>query len=114
VQAADPDLLHQAFLNLLLNAIQAMPQGGKLTVTTEVGPNGQGSLIRLEDSGEGIDPDTLTKVFNPFFTTKEKGSGLGLPIVRSIIESHQGSIRIDSAPGQGTEVTINLPELRET
>jgi signal transduction histidine kinase len=111
-QAADPDLLHQAFLNILLNAIQAMPAGGHLTVSTARDPRGQGEEIRFTDNGQGIDPETLKKVFNPFFTTKEKGSGLGLPIVKSIIESHQGTIKIDSDPEQGTTVTITLPELK--
>ena len=111
-QAADPDLLHQAFLNILLNAIQAMPAGGHLTVTTARGPRGRGEEISFTDDGQGLDPETLKKVFNPFFTTKEKGSGLGLPIVKSIIESHQGSIKIDSAPGEGTTITITLPELK--
>jgi two-component system sensor histidine kinase HydH len=108
-QAADPDLLHQAFLNILLNAIQAMPEGGKLNISTQNAP--QGKEIQFQDSGEGIDPETLNKIFNPFFTTKERGSGLGLPIVKSIIESHQGSIQVDSTPGEGTAVTIVLPEL---
>jgi two-component system sensor histidine kinase HydH len=107
----DPDLLHQAFLNLLLNSIQAMPQGGHLTVATLVGPRNQGGEIRIMDDGEGIDPEALKKIFNPFFTTKEKGSGLGLPIVKSIIEAHQGHMNISSAPGTGTTVTITLPEL---
>ena len=110
-QMADADLLHQALLNILLNAIQAMPQGGTLKVSTGPGPQGHGSRIGIEDSGEGIDPEMVKKVFNPFFTTKEKGSGLGLPIVKSIIESHRGAIRIDSQPGQGTSVTIELPPL---
>jgi len=110
MQTADPDLLHQAFLNLLLNAIQAMPGGGALQVAVASGPNGRGSEIRVQDTGDGIDPESLKKVFNPFFTTKERGSGLGLPIVKSIIESHQGTIKINSAPGQGTAVIINLPE----
>jgi two-component system sensor histidine kinase HydH len=109
--AADPDLLHQAFLNLLLNAIQAMPGGGRLTVATQPGPKGRGGEIRFADSGEGITPESLKKILNPFFTTKEKGSGLGLPIVKSIIESHQGALKIDSTLGQGTVVTITLPEL---
>ncbi len=108
-QLIDPDLLHQAFLNLLLNAIQAMPQGGVLIVATESGANGQESQVRFADSGEGIDPESLKKVFNPFFTTKEKGSGLGLPIVKSIVESHQGTIELNSTLGQGTVVTISLP-----
>jgi|YelNatPaOPRAMG01_1025707.scaffolds.fasta_scaffold04217_2 signal transduction histidine kinase len=111
VQPADPGLLHQAFLNILLNAIQAMPEGGNLDVAVVSGPNGRGTEIRFQDTGEGIDPETLKKVFNPFYTTKEKGSGLGLPIVKSIIESHQGSIRISSRLGEGTAVIIELPEL---
>jgi len=111
LQLADPDLMHQAFLNILLNAIQAMPHGGNLTVAASQGPEGQISQIRFVDTGEGIDPEILSKVFNPFFTTKEKGSGLGLPIVKSIIESHQGTIAIDSNYGQGTTVTINLRPL---
>jgi|UniRef100_A0A7C3WMP6 signal transduction histidine kinase len=110
-QLADPDMLHQAFLNILLNALQAMPNGGRLKVSLGPGARGGGSRVRIEDSGEGIDPETMKKVFNPFFTTKEKGSGLGLPIVKSIIESHQGAIRIESQPGQGTAVTIDLPPL---
>jgi two-component system sensor histidine kinase HydH len=111
VLAADADLLHQAFLNLLLNAIQALPQGGHLTVSSKPGPQGHGGLIQFHDDGEGIDPETLKKIFNPFFTTKEKGSGLGLPIVKSIIEAHRGNLKIDSALGEGTTVTIALPEL---
>jgi signal transduction histidine kinase len=108
---ADPDLLHQAFLNILLNAIQAMPHGGHLTVSTSPGPHGQGGEIHFQDDGEGIDPETLKKVLNPFFTTKEKGSGLGLPIVKSIIEAHQGHLQISGAPGTGTTVIIAIPEL---
>jgi two-component system sensor histidine kinase HydH len=111
LQAADPSLLHQAFLNILLNAIQAMPGGGTLTVAVASGPNGQGSEIQVQDTGDGIKPDNLKKVFNPFYTSKEKGSGLGLPIVKSIIESHQGTITVDSTLGQGTSITIQLPEL---
>jgi len=111
VQAADPGLLHQAFLNLVLNAIQAMPDGGTLHVSVTSGPYIEGTEILVQDTGEGIEPETLKKVFNPFYTTKEKGSGLGLPIVKSIIESHRGHIRINSAPGEGTSVIIQLPEL---
>jgi signal transduction histidine kinase len=111
VQAADPGLLYQAFLNLLLNAIQAMPEGGVLNVAVATGANGRGTEILVKDTGEGIDPETLKKVFNPFYTTKEKGSGLGLPIVKSIIESHQGAIQLESEAGRGTTVTIDLPEL---
>jgi two-component system sensor histidine kinase HydH len=107
----DQDLLHQAFLNILLNAIQAMPQGGHLTVSTLPGPRGQGGEIRFQDDGEGIEPEALKKILNPFFTTKEKGSGLGLPIVKSIIEAHQGNLKIDSTVGKGTTIIISLPAL---
>jgi signal transduction histidine kinase len=110
----DPDLLYQAFLNLFLNAIQAMPGGGSLTVATKSGPDGRGGRIIFKDSGEGIDPEDLKKIFNPFFTTKERGSGLGLPIVKSIIESHQGTMQIESSPGEGTKVILTLPELSVT
>ncbi len=108
---ADPDLLHQAFLNILLNAIQAMPNGGELRVVLAPAADGSGTQIRVEDSGEGIDPESQKKIFNPFFTTKEKGSGLGLPIVKSIIDSHQGEIRVESEAGRGTAVIITLPPL---
>ncbi len=110
-QTADPDLLHQAFLNLLLNAIQAMPQGGELRVSLTPSPGNGGIEIRVEDTGQGIEPESQKKIFNPFFTTKEKGSGLGLPIVKSIIDSHQGEIRVESEPGRGTAVIITLPPL---
>jgi signal transduction histidine kinase len=111
VLMVDQDLLHQAFLNILLNAIQAMPQGGHLTVSIMPGPHGQGGAIRFQDDGEGIEPEALNKILNPFFTTKEKGSGLGLPIVKSIIQAHQGSLSISSAPDTGTTITITLPAL---
>jgi two-component system sensor histidine kinase HydH len=108
--AADPDLLYRAFMNILMNAIQALPEGGKITVTTGFGPHqDNGVQIQIQDDGEGIEPETVQKIFNPFFTTKDMGSGLGLPIVKSIIESHQGTVRIDSTPGQGTIVSIVLP-----
>ncbi len=109
-QVADPELLHQAFLNILINALQAMPQGGELRVALAPDADG-GSRIRVEDTGGGIEPEILKKIFNPFFTTKEKGSGLGLPIVKSIVDSHQGEIRVESQPGRGTAVTIHLPPL---
>jgi signal transduction histidine kinase len=98
-------------LNILLNAIQAMPQGGQLTVSANPGPHGQGAEIRFQDDGEGIEPEALNKILNPFFTTKEKGSGLGLPIVKTIIEAHQGILDISSTVGAGTTVAITIPAL---
>jgi signal transduction histidine kinase len=108
---ADPDLLYRAFLNILINAIQAMPQGGQLMVSTAPGPQGKGIKIDFQDTGEGISAENAKKIFNPFFTTKDHGSGLGLSIVKGIIESHQGHIAIDSNFGQGAKVSIVLPEI---
>ncbi len=107
---ADADLLHQAFLNIIINAIQAMPHGGRLVLTTNPGPGGQGAKIVIQDTGEGIAPENAKRIFNPFFTTKDKGSGLGLSIVKSIIEGHHGQITIESQIGQGSKVIITLPE----
>jgi two-component system, NtrC family, sensor histidine kinase HydH len=107
----DPDLLYRAFLNIFINAIQAMPQGGQLTITTAAGPQGKGMKIEFQDSGEGISAENTKKIFNPFFTTKDQGSGLGLSIVKGIIESHQGQINIDSNFGRGAKVSIVLPEI---
>ncbi|MBM4287063.1 MAG: two-component sensor histidine kinase [Deltaproteobacteria bacterium] len=107
----DPDLLYRAFLNILINAIQAMPQGGQLTVTTDPGPQGKGARIVIQDTGEGITSENAKKIFNPFFTTKDQGSGLGLSIVKGIIESHQGQITIESNFGKGAKVSIVLPEM---
>lgn len=108
---ADPDLLYRAFLNVLINAIQAMPRGGELTVSTQPGPQGKGRKIIFQDTGEGILPENVKKIFNPFFTTKDHGSGLGLSIVKGIIESHQGQISIESDVDRGAKVTIILPEI---
>jgi signal transduction histidine kinase len=108
---ADPDLLYRAFLNILINAIQAMPQGGELTVSTAAGPRGKGLRIEFQDTGEGITAENVKKIFNPFFTTKDYGSGLGLSIVKGIVESHQGTIAIESHFGQGAKVSIVLPEI---
>jgi two-component system sensor histidine kinase HydH len=104
---ADPHLLYRAFLNIFLNAIQAMNDGGEITINMAV--EDAYYLIEIGDTGCGISDDTLRKVFNPFFSTKDKGSGLGLPIVRNIVEAHNGSIRITSTPGSGTKVFIKLP-----
>lgn len=113
---ADPELLRQVFLNLFLNSVQAMPDGGVLRVSLARGPgaNGESSSdfagIAVADSGSGIAPDHRDRVFHPFFTTKERGTGLGLAIVHSIIHSHGGTISVESAgPGKGATFTILLP-----
>jgi signal transduction histidine kinase len=104
---ADPDLLYRAFLNVLVNALQAMPQGGTLTVAIQPADSG-GFRVEVADTGGGIAPEALERVFEPFFTLKEKGSGLGLSIVKSIVEAHRGGIEIKSRPGRGTRVNITI------
>ena len=103
----DRETLRSAVLNLLLNAVQAMEGGGQLVVRTRAA--GLGVLLELIDTGSGMEPDTLAKVFRAFYTTKQGGSGLGLPTARKIVEAHGGSIDIESTPGRGTKVTIWLP-----
>ncbi|HXV74976.1 MAG TPA: protoglobin domain-containing protein [Candidatus Polarisedimenticolaceae bacterium] len=105
--SADPLQMEQVFFNLIHNAFQAMEDGGRLTVSTT--KNAGGVVIRFRDTGKGIVPGDLTRIFQPFFTTKHRGSGLGLPIVKKIIDAHGGTIEVSSKPGQGTVATITLP-----
>jgi signal transduction histidine kinase len=106
---ANPRNLQQVFLNLFLNSIQAMPEGGNLAVRV-AREDGQ-LTIEVSDDGVGIAPENVDKLFDPFFTTKEigEGTGLGLSVCYGIIERHGGGIRIDSEPGAGTTVTVRLP-----
>lgn len=109
---ADPNLLHQAFLNILVNARQAMPDGGRLTMRTRrAGGNGGGIHVLIDDTGEGIRAEHAARIFQPFFTTKSQGTGLGLAIAARVVEQHGGRITVASAPGQGTTFTIALPVL---
>jgi PAS domain S-box-containing protein len=107
---ADPEQLKQAFLNLLLNAQDAMPQGGELTLETK-NSRGKEVLIQISDTGVGIPKDCFSKIFEPFYTTKKVGSGvgLGLSVVYGIVRDHKGIIKVDSVVGQGTTFTIRLP-----
>jgi signal transduction histidine kinase len=106
---ADPAQINQVLVNLVVNALQAMPDGGKLRVQTETGTNQV--CLRVEDSGAGMSPDVLQQIFVPFFTTKDvgQGTGLGLPVVHGIVTSHEGTIQVHSAAGRGTRVEIRLP-----
>jgi signal transduction histidine kinase len=103
----DADLFKQALLNLMLNAEQAMPQGGELIVQA-CGENG-GVRLDLIDTGVGMSAEQSVQVFRPFFTTKPGGNGLGLPTVRRIVEAHGGTIAVESEPGRGTKFTVWLP-----
>lgn len=103
---ADPDMLYRVFLNIMVNAVQAMPQGGRLTVKA-VGPGGDNrAVIEISDTGPGLDEEALERAFEPFYTLKEQGSGLGLAIVKSIVQAHDGSITIESQPGRGATFRI--------
>jgi PAS domain S-box-containing protein len=108
---SDEILIRQAFLNLIQNAFEAMPEGGVLTLKAKMNPVEKNSmvLIQLQDSGTGIAKEHLEKIFVPFFTLKEKGTGLGLAIVHKIILSHGGRIRVESELGKGTLFQIYLP-----
>ena len=128
---ADFGQLRQAFVNILMNACEAMPVGGRLRVVTRevalpgdatgkrvsatgkpgppAAPATRFAEVAISDSGQGIAPEHLTKIFDPFFTTKEKGTGLGLSVVYGIVEKHGGKIVVDSRVGQGTTVTLRFP-----
>jgi signal transduction histidine kinase len=110
----DPQQLQQVLLNLSLNAVDAMPQGGTLSVGAGVEP-AQQLVITVRDTGYGIDPVMLTKIFQPFFTAKKRrGLGLGLPICDRIVKAHGGKISVASVLGQGTIFKIHLPLHRTT
>lgn len=110
---ADRDRLNQVFINLLLNAVQAMEKGGELTVEAGNNERNKSVIVTVRDTGCGIEPENMPQLFYPYFTTKSGGTGIGLAISQKIISDHKGSIRIDSAPGQGTTVTVELPCYRE-
>lgn len=109
----DSRQLKQVFLNLILNAVQAMPKGGELNITTAVrkadGKNLDTTDIVFEDTGTGISPENLKKLFTPFFSTKKDGVGLGLSIAQNIIAKHNGTITVRSTPDKGTVFTVSLP-----
>lgn len=105
----DPDKINQVFLNIYLNAIEAMENNGTLYVRLTEDKKNNMAKVEISDTGKGIIKEDLTHVFDPYFTTKQSGTGLGLAIVHKIIESHKGDIRVESERGAGTTVTILLP-----
>jgi two-component system sensor histidine kinase HydH len=103
----DRDMVKQLMLNLFINAAQAMPQGGELIIRTRMlGPN---ALIEISDTGCGIEPDRIDKIFDAYYTSKPGGSGLGLSTAQKIAMAHNGSISVDSQPEKGTSFTVSLP-----
>jgi signal transduction histidine kinase len=108
----DPEKLHQMMLNLLLNAMHASSEGQSIDVSLERSGNSK-AVLTIADSGEGIAANALEHIFEPFYTTKPSGTGLGLAVVKAIVDSHHGEIKIDSTPGVGTSVHIKLPLAEE-
>lgn len=97
----------RALDNLLRNAVEAMPQGGTVSLTVEL--QGEAVHLRVQDQGEGIPPEHLSRIFLPFFTTRGRGSGMGLPLVQKVVLAHGGQIRVQSRPGEGTTFLLTLP-----
>jgi two-component system sensor histidine kinase HydH len=108
--AVDPDQIRQVLWNLVANAVQAMGKGGKLTLVTRQAreEEGDGVVLLIRDTGGGIPHDVVHNIFNPFFTTKPEGTGLGLPIVHAIVEKHGGTIHLDNREGEGVTFSIFL------
>jgi two-component system sensor histidine kinase HydH len=106
----DREMFKQALLNLLLNAQQAMPGGGEITI--QAARDNDDVVLNVIDTGKGMAPDVAAKVFRPFYSTRTGGSGLGLPTTRKIIEAHGGTIDLQSEVGRGTKFTIRLPTAR--
>jgi signal transduction histidine kinase len=110
-----PGQIEQILLNLIINARQAMPRGGRLRLEVRENPRTQMAEIKVADTGVGIPPEQLRMIFEPFYTTKEPdehgsgGTGLGLSVCRQIIEQHNGRIRVESVVGRGSTFTIKLP-----
>ncbi|MCE5335728.1 MAG: DUF3365 domain-containing protein, partial [Desulfobacteraceae bacterium] len=107
----DPERIKQVFMNLLMNARQAMPQKGSIAITTSYHPERRCVEIRVRDTGAGISPENLDRIFDPFFTTKQpgRGTGLGLSVSFGIVKEHGGEISVESTPGVGSTFIVNLP-----
>ncbi|HYK89225.1 MAG TPA: cache domain-containing protein [Acidobacteriota bacterium] len=106
---ADKDQMRQVVLNIVLNAAEAMPNGGKIRASTRSDPQTNQVQISVQDNGPGIPDEVKSKIFEPFFTTKRTGTGLGLAIAYGIMERHKGAISIDSTPGRGTTISLRIP-----
>jgi signal transduction histidine kinase len=107
----DRQYLSQVFVNLILNAVEAMPDGGRIAISSDVSVDTGCVAINITDTGPGMAPDVLGSIFDPFFTTKTggRGTGLGLSVSLGIVQKHGGDIRVVSKPGEGTTFTVILP-----
>jgi signal transduction histidine kinase len=107
--AIDARVLSRAVVNLVENALHAMPEGGKLTLGVRPDEDNRQVVLSVEDSGTGLDPEVRRHLFDPYFSTKSSGTGLGLAIARRAVEAHHGTIDVQSEPGRGTVFHIRLP-----
>ncbi|MBE0584742.1 MAG: GAF domain-containing protein [Desulfofustis sp.] len=105
----DGNQIEQVFINLIINSIQALPEGGTVTIISRVNTDKEIVTVEIADDGDGIDQEALDKIFEPFFSTKAKGTGLGLSVSYGIIHKHQGHIQVDSELGRGTRFLIEIP-----
>jgi signal transduction histidine kinase len=107
----DPDQLRQALENVVRNAVEATPEGGHVVIT--VRSRADRHEIEVTDTGCGIPPEDLPRLFDLYFTTKKDGTGVGLAVTQQIVTAHGGTIEVDSEPGRGTRMTVKLPAARE-
>jgi PAS domain S-box-containing protein len=107
--ALDEASVRSALINLVLNAVQAMPGGGTLTVRTKAGGGGGATRVEISDTGVGMSDEQVRNIFEPFYTTKSQGLGLGMSYAQKVVEQHGGSVSIESSPGAGTTVRVELP-----
>ena len=105
----DSNQFHQVLVNLVVNAAEATPEGGTITVRTEVSADGTNILLHVTDTGPGVPPEVRSHIFDPFFTTKTMGTGLGLPVAWGIVQQHQGRLSFITAPERGATFTVELP-----
>ncbi len=110
----DVNLIQQVFLNLLVNALEAIQENGAITIHTRVSPDQEYEIVEISDNGCGISQKNMSKIFDPFFSTKANGTGLGLAVSYGIIQKHEGDIQVSSSPGQGARFTIQIPIVQES
>jgi len=110
----DVNLIQQVFVNLLVNALEAIQENGSITIHTRMSPDQTYEIVEISDTGCGISQEHMSKIFDPFFSTKSNGTGLGLAVSYGIIQKHEGDIQVSSRPGQGTRFTIQIPVVQES
>lgn len=110
---ADPNLLRQLFLNLIINALDAVEEDGRIGISVDTETEEGSVVIKVSDNGRGIPREQIDRIFDPFFSTKDRGTGLGLAIVSAVVDAHMGRLDVRSEPGKGTTFTLGIPAGRE-